>query len=717
MSSYQAGDESDEDVISEVKINVPDTSSMQYRISIPKWSRGLKWDDEIKYPAKAQKLQKGAHGHISDLAGEGAHTKKRVPPIHPDWPTGLFRKNMNVTSFLEVMAGSETIKEIMKWETDFESQMKRKVEESSQSPHWTKNLLWTSWSAMLQLEITYPKDMVDCQSWSTCLEHIWETYLESAPVSNVWSRPLGFLNTIIHHVWSDSGKVESSAVNTLIRNKIMAPLKKSVVWELHIQDVAERELAWKKLVVDGPLQVPRDVQGRRRAQGESVVSKALTQPQTIHESTITEGVKRLVIEIWGDDMDTQEPVVLESDQVGLYDKAKAVCCLLELLCGSRMVGLMLINWFERVETATMEEWERESLPTGFGSYARCIKVTRLSKEGTRAARQLKEKERMDDVGEVQDRVIVKPLNTMFLDRVFLAPERGFKRTVSKEKDFVTIFLDLIRVLREYVFADHRVLTKGIENPHEFNGMLGVSDEEAESLPKRTRAWLNGVEQSIGKYARKVFPWMFKKNQGTHLLRKIYMIWSYNAFAKKGMKETGYASAVLGHRGFKVSLNYTSLLIDRSVAGDDEDTQSLKKRMKDLETRVDTLIDRIGEAEQLSHQQERNMVKIAGIHGPTWLEKFPRAPRNASATFYRERHERATAMLVSVGAPATISNLAKLGIVKRRPGVEEEEEEEDPPDSPPPSPPPPPPPPSAPKRKRIPSAPFMRKHRKIMTDNS
>jgi hypothetical protein len=639
-----------------------DVNKLSYKIKIPMWAKKLKGSQTI--PTRSYtKAQRKTNMHMTNKAGGVPGSGKKVPPMHKDWPSDEFDQDMSFGVFLNVLTANKRVREIMKWETDFESTFKQNLKVSGEhSPHFGKNLQWKSWSAMLQLELTYPDTMDGCQSWETCFEIMWKRYLSQGHDFNVYKRHLGDLNDLIHYVWQDSGVVDAVSVRTLVRNKILKHFEP--VFKRSIP-VADREKEWNLLVRSGPLQLPDNVAARLRSEGEAVVTKALKKPQTIHESTISDGVRRLVESIWGESMDTTQPVDLSEGKkkklAGLTDKAKAVCCLLELLCGSRMIGLMFVNWFDRVHTATMEEWERDNLPTAFGSLTRCIKVTRLSKEGTRAARGEKLRTKGEGDLAVQDRVIIKPLNTMFLDRVFLAPERGFSRVLTEEKNAVTIFLHLIQVLREYIFKE-RGQKHGLESMQR-DGVFGLTESQAEQLPKKGRVWLGGLERQVAFFARKMFPGMFKKNQGTHLLRKIYMIWSYNAFAKKNMKETGYASAVLGHRGFKVSLNYTSLLIEPSVSGEEPKDQTVMEAVDNLKKEVVFLRQQQENlAKKVNIEPESNVVLFDVEGGLTVaIEKLPRAKRNTSEEEHQRRRKEKYEELKRMTIPITYENLAKVGV--------------------------------------------------------
>ena len=677
----EGGDATDEE--EEDKDDIIDQAKLVYtKLVTPLWVSSFTPTTTINaksYTNRAHRLHVGnqdaENRHFTEKASQ--RSTKIVPPMHSQWPVQRFLVDMRFDKFISLLVSSDICLDIMQWETDFEHNVKHELRlTDSTSPHFGKNLLWKSWSAMLQLELSYPKVMQACQSWETCFLELWKRHLDKYGSKTMLKTTIGEggllanLNTIIHHQWAHSGKVEANSVKTLIRTKILSQSsRESKLFSLLSQG------EYDTLIKTGPLKIPNDVAAALRHQGEKVVAGFLKNPQSIHESTISLGVRALVEEIWGPELDLRVAVDLGGDgRVGLSEKARAVCVLLELMCGSRMIGILLINWFDKLRTGTMDEWEKDKLPKKFGSWTRCIKVSRLSKEGTRAARKAKLDAKGGDEP-IMDRVIVKPLNTMFLDRTFLAPEMGFKEGMGDE-NAVDTFLYLVRILREYVFDPIRAPSKGLETnlvdgP---NGQLGVSDIQAEKLPEKARNWVNGMEVDIGKYAKKKFPGMFKPKQGTHLLRKIYMIWSFNAFARKSMKETGYASEVLGHRGFKVSLNYTSLLILPSIAGDIKTNDDVEHKLKEMQTRLDamaTKLDAVAEThagwDRIKHDNEL----LQGVNAEETvffvdgkvivMDKLHRALPGTTVEQHQFRAVRVFNSLTEKGIPPTWTNMRKMGV--------------------------------------------------------
>lgn len=563
------------------------------------WPKNLLNGIPIPDEAYTNPLQKKVNNwHFSKKAAGIIGTLKKVPPMHPDWESDEFYQDMPLVDFVDKIVNNETLLNIMTWEIDFEVALKWKVinGEIPETANFQRKMQWASWSAMLQLEQTYPKLMKSCQGFPQCFEMTWHEYVNKAFSDNATydtetNYMLTLLNELVKGTWINSGVDEPSAVRTFVTTRILNKLRNGSTFKKRWA-AGEIQKAKSELGRNGPLSMPPEVIGALRKEGRERLDKHLTAPQTIHESEITEGVRKLVREIWGPDMDTSKKVNLDLPDgvkklTGLTDKAKAACCLIELMCGSRLLGILFVNWFMKLQGATMEEWEKDKTKQ-YGAYERCIKVMRLSKEGTRAARAEKAQTSTDDI---VDRVIVKPLNTHFVNRAFLDPEKfAVKKEgiISKEyvtdKQAVEIFLDLIRALREYMFQPIRAPARGAIYKSEMK-MRGLIDEQVEKLPTKLRNYLNSLDNAINVYAKSKFTF-FREGQGTHLFRKIYVNWAYNAFAKASMKEVGFASEVLGHRGYKVSLNYLSLIIKPSFAGELKDEASTREALSVMTDRMD-----------------------------------------------------------------------------------------------------------------------------------
>lgn len=648
----------------------------KYKVKAPKWVG--EWEDledEISASAYTDEDQdREWNYHMTSKAGGAKGAPKLVPPMHPEWPWEEFKKGMKFEAFLHTLATNKTCLEIMKWEIDFEVVQRFELErvKEAESPHFQKQMQWAGWSAMLQLEVTYPDIMEKCQGFPTCFLVMWKEFVNNttwskAQYDKLILQTLEDINTIVHAVWENSGVAQPSAVRTFVTTRVLNPLRDGKAFERRFAS-KERAGARAALVNTGPLQLPDAVQDKLRRSGENRLSRHLRAPKTIPESMITIGVRKLVRDVWRVEEESEAPDTRnevefadEKGLTGLTDQIKAACCLLELMCGSRLLGILLVNWFEKLEGATLQEWEVDKAKE-YGAYARCVRVTRLSKEGTTEAREEKQKNKAGSTDlDVVDRVIVKPINFHFIDPKWLWPSvPGTQPLTDKGRTSVDIFLHLIKGVREYLFKPERINPRGLKSMTR-GGMPGLTDAQAQKIPESARSWMAAMDHSINKYAKNVFVEgtnrMFKPNEGTHLFRKIYVNWAYNAFAKKTMKEVGFASEVLGHRGFKVSLNYTSLIITPSFSGELKSSKDITEQFNLIQKHL-SAIDADLETMRDKYERGRNEVQIDG----QWLEKAEKPKYGATVEEHTANTEKQIERLKSLGIKATWVNLRLIGAV-------------------------------------------------------
>lgn len=543
------------------------------------------WDSEA-YEGTGQKEKWKYHLSKKTAFGDGTTVRVSgssllVPPLDPEWPDLALPKSMPFKQFVQRLAANKTVLDIMRLETNIESSAVTDTSRPKGPNFHRGRLQWTSWSTMLQIERTYPGVMEGCQGFGQCLEVLWAKELEKPAITKMnpdeyllWlEHTLTALNTIVHAQWTDVGHIHPKTVRTFVSVRIIDTLKRSTSFQ---QGLTKKQQDDRMVNIHKQrwLVVPEGVIGREFTTSKRRLTKFLTKPQQIHERDILEGVKRLFIAIWPDH-DTSKKISFGSPAVlNLPDRVRAAVCLLELMCGSRLIGVMWINFFEQLTTGTVAEWkEREpvSMDT-YGSVDTAVVVNRLSKEGTKAARARKTETKES---EIYDRSIVKPLIEAFVDPQLLFGKQKPRVPV------IDVFLRLATAVRDYM--------QSIDIPgavwEKRRGIWGLTDEVAEEIPTPLRKAMNNINNGIVKFARRTFTF-FKSNQGTHLFRKIYMNWAYNSYASESMKETGFAAAVLGHRGFQVSLNYTSLIIVPSIPTKKlNDVAAFQQRIAALEMRM------------------------------------------------------------------------------------------------------------------------------------
>jgi hypothetical protein len=619
-----ADDESDEEGQQEIPVSAPrvHVDDAKFGEGLPKWHDNRIFAPFAPYSRKQKKVNKY---HITKRAAgtNKPGTRLHVPPFHPSWPHKVFPAKATLKTFLKALATSQLALDILRYEVNWE--YKVLTTPKHQTFNFNRaNMQWQGWSGMLQLETSFQTVMKGCTGFPQCLHHlINHTFDEKGAFGKVPTEHmmdviltdyLQPIQTIWEYMWRDVGIVNTSAVTDFIHKKVHAAIATSPTFKRTFK--AEAALRRIEMVKKSTLVVPKLVEEQAAKQAQGRVRKSLRRPQEIHEVDILNGVRKLTHVIWEGGDTTTEPQPLD-DGTSFSDRAKAICCLAELMCGSRQFGVMMVNWFDAVNTHTADTWRAEqeddaggvdehgrygslkAISSLFGRTQKCIVVSRLTKEQTAQAQVAKANssllpgEKKMTLEEVVERKIVKPLNWMFVDQAFL--NLGKKVVASLvEKDGTDIFLQMMKVLRLYIKGK---LTEKKIKVVEHGGMWGLHDDLVRQTPKKVRDLVQGYITQINRYARRIFKIsifgeedksIFLPNQGTHLFRKIYMNWAFNHFSADRMKETGFASAVLGHRGFSVSLNYTSLLITPSLAPKMTDMGFLKMQFANLRGRLEAL---------------------------------------------------------------------------------------------------------------------------------
>lgn len=569
---------------------------------------------EWNYHSTAQAFVDPATGDVVSARASG--TSLEVPPLHSRWPSEIFRGKMSFLKWLQELAKSEEALDVLKYEINFESNVLSAIQKENQLknkkfyPNFMRNRMqWVGWSGMLQLEISFPKQMLGCQGFLTCLQMMIKDHFsekgalkksDAKEFSTHLQQFLTALKVITDHILKDVRTIRVSPLVSFIHKKVHETIGKS--WAFRQFNGKTDELvavARLQLPTISPLKLPKDVQAKEKELMRGRVTRALKKPQEIHEVTITLGVRKLFRLLWPDG-DTSRALNFEVGPTGkLGDRVCAALCLLELMCGSRQLGILMVNWFQRVDSKSMVDWEGEheegkyesleQLASYFGRTQKCVLVSRLSKEqspeaqAAKANRMMEGEEKKLTPADIKQRVIVKPINYMFVDANFLNTSSGATHTTQKEG--MDVFLRLVTAVR----ASLRERKPDVLTVRK-HGMWGLADKDVYKMSNEIRNVAASWTLQVIEFARKTFvtsdgKTMFRENQGTHLFRKIYMNWSYNAFASTKMKETGYASAVLGHRGFQVSLNYTSLIITPALSAKLTDTGHLNLVFAEIRARL------------------------------------------------------------------------------------------------------------------------------------
>jgi hypothetical protein len=636
-------------------------TTLNYPASDRAQFNGWKDSDYKSWQKKAWKYHSSKKTAFpSGVTSRVSGTALLVPPFDREWPALKFTKNMPFADFVHAIASSQNALDIMRLETNVESSANT-TKRDVKSPNFHQSRMqWTSWSAMLAIELVYPGVMEGCQGFGQCLEVLWKKELNSSKILKMkrekfdeWlEKVLKDLNIIVHQQWRDVGNAHPKTVRTFVSVRIIESLRRSAAWAGTPKEQDERmvELHKKRWFF-----VPEKVVGSEFSTAKKRLTKFLTKPQQIHERDIIEGVRTLFTQVWPDKglgKDMLNPISFGSPSSSkLPDRVRAAVCLLELMCGSRLIGVMFVNFFERLTTGTVAEWKVREPETmaAYGSVDTSVVVTRLSKEGTKASRARKTE---TEESEVYDRAIVKPLVEAFVDPVLLFGNPKAIRTSAVE-----MFMRLVVAVREYIYWIPPLWRSGAEWEKR-GGMYGLTDQVAEQIPTGLRKDMNNMNTLIVNYARRTFPF-FKANQGTHLFRKIYMNWAYNSYASDTMKETGFAAAVLGHRGYQVSLNYTSLIIVPSIPSKElSNAVKMQARMAALETRLLALEKRNPGVLPDKQPFINSKGKLVDV------EYLPRAQHRSTFEVHLERAREIIKRLKANDVPVTWVNIKKMKVNTR-----------------------------------------------------
>lgn len=303
-------------------------------------------------------------------------------------------------------------------------------------------------------------------------------------------------------------------------------------------------------------------------------------------------------------------------------------CLLQLCIGSRSRGIILMNTFDVVDyesavdinRSLQEQSDRNvdfALDKHFGNKY-LIKTGRISKDKTDSRKiqkqilddpeitysQAEEKVFEDNV----HRFIVKPFQFYFLDPnsyKWTGGDDGNLAVWSQPDDRDTryVFFNLLVNVRHCIFTANvsgriepiakdlieTMETKINGRVFEYN-VLKLPRDMTHEIDFQTRKKVVESARTCGydvmiPVCRKAFKLSGVRGNtpvfNTHHLRRLYVCYSYEVFAKDQMKEIGYAAKVLMHESYETSLSYTTFKINPTLGG-----RLTKKSLEHIQTQVD-----------------------------------------------------------------------------------------------------------------------------------
>jgi hypothetical protein len=281
----------------------------------------------------------------------------------------------------------------------------------------------------------------------------------------------------------------------------------------------------RKLITAGPLNMPDDV-GDIRKQIESKRRESLQGAEhvIVDQRRIEEGADRLCNRVYDDE---GHPVLETVDDIS------HALAFLQLVCGSRLKGVVFVNIFQLDPDPTSD----------------AIQCIRLCKERSQISRVLYNEMYPRKKQKVEERYTetYKPI----IPRFFKA-----KHGVLTLGEAAVFFLALIREVRLSI-AQHYPQDSVYEKEFPANLQPIVSDHDAyygKDLDVKMSKWLTNV----GVITRKVFPFTHE-GVGSNMLRRLYIVYGHHVF-KPDISVLRYAQTLLGHADITTALVYASVSI-------------------------------------------------------------------------------------------------------------------------------------------------------------
>lgn len=388
-------------------------------------------------------------------------------------------------------------------------------------------------------------------------------------------------------------------------------------------------------------------ESRRRGQKRS--RDVLTQPMTIREDQILSLAKWLKTDLLDQRLradntpkNTLLPNIdlIHSSQTKLSEEGCKLALLLQLSIGSRWKGILVTNTITEIpdnvpraaphgiDEMKLDETQQNAVK----SYLRLetkyrndlVLVEGLSKQRSDVSNE-ERRDRDNDYVAPDLKAIVKPTIYMFLPR--------------------KTFMKLFKQLRRAVWT---ILQKNV--PDSDLATFSLSTAELQTSPNVIQLVnaSNAMANELLLQARNQLRLPKPNNEGTHLLRKLYAMYSYRLFASHACKDVSWVMEVLGHRDLGTSLMYTDVLIERPTA--------LAGQLSLDEALITKLSDLIAEVKQLREE-------VFDAQGGFSIERLP----TVRFTDAEKQQGRDVSRIIDAmsqwpqDVPLTISNMRRLGI--------------------------------------------------------
>jgi hypothetical protein len=343
-------------------------------------------------------------------------------------------------------------------------------------------------------------------------------------------------------------------------------------------------------------QVP-ELKEVKRKEVASRGTMLILHPTIIEEVTFRTMVKGMQDEVFGGVKDWGKVVLKKEGAVG--KRLASAICLLQLGIGSRALGIIAVNKIEAlqpVETKATEDTKLDRDATfilqDIRTGLRVGRVTKNKNEDLQTIKLLDSRGKFDEEfteekarkiikGEREAFVIDKPLQYYFFDQN--TARKGAAVAVSEPRE---VFLQLLKTVRDCVKHISEVgLVKqeenwALKNPEQKGGMPRVEWESYTSAGRKifmvreadtASAAMTQLFNSIYNVVKKrCVVWLSTipnlQDTTTHMLRRMYVCYSYQFFGRGRLKEIGYAQYVLKHKSIESSIFYTTMQFNMALDG-------------------------------------------------------------------------------------------------------------------------------------------------------
>ena len=333
---------------------------------------------------------------------------------------------------------------------------------------------------------------------------------------------------------------------------------------------------------------------------KEVVSRGtmlILHPTIIEEITFRRMVKGIQDEVFSGVKDWGKVTLKKEVTVG--KRLASAICLLQLGIGSRVLGIIAVNKIEAlesIETKATEDTKMDRDATlvlqDIRTGLRVGRITKNKNEDLQTVNLFNSRARFDEEfteekareiikGEREAFVIDKPVQYYFFDQNTVKKEAT--GTVSEPRE---VFLQLLKAVRECVKHVSEVGLKKqeanwvLKNPGKKNKMPRVKWEsytsaertifmvkETDTASAAMTQLFNSVYNVVKK---KCVSWLSTipnlQDTTTHMLRRMYVCYSYQFFGRGRLKEIGYAQYVLHHKSIESSIFYTTMQFNMALDG-------------------------------------------------------------------------------------------------------------------------------------------------------